>query len=46
MEAIHAWCRQEGIGSLSLNASRAGRRLYESLGYNVTESPMMFLVLD
>lgn len=46
MNAIHAWCRQEGITSLALNASRSGRPLYEGLGYTVTENPMMFLALD
>ena len=46
MEAIHAWCRTEGIVSLALNASEFGRSLYESMGYRVTDSPMMFLSLD
>jgi GNAT superfamily N-acetyltransferase len=46
METIHAWCRQERIGSLALNASRAGQPLYDSLGYSVTPSPMMFLALE
>src|SRR5262245_13077028 len=35
MEAIHAWCRAAGISSLALNASDAGRPLYEALGYRV-----------
>lgn len=42
MDAIHAWCRAEGISSAALNASRDGRPLYEALGYQVTASPMMF----
>jgi GNAT superfamily N-acetyltransferase len=46
MEAIHAWCRAEGIGSLALNASRFGQPLYSSMGYRVTSSPMMFLALE
>jgi GNAT superfamily N-acetyltransferase len=46
MEAIHAWCRQERIGSLALNASRFGQSLYESLGYSVTPNPMMVLGLE
>ena len=46
MDAIHAWCRREGIGSLALNASTFGRRLYESMGYHIPDSPMMFLALD
>jgi GNAT superfamily N-acetyltransferase len=46
MEAIHAWCREERIGSLALNASQFGQSLYESLGYAVTPSPMMFFALE
>ena len=46
MEAIHAWCREERIGSLALNASRFGQSMYESLGYAVTPSPMMFFGLE
>ncbi len=43
MDAIHDWCRREGIASMALNASRDGQPLYESMGYLVTPSPMMFL---
>ena len=46
MEAIHAWCRAERIRSVALNASRSGQPLYESMGYVVTPSPMMFLALE
>lgn len=46
MHALHAFCREEGIGSVALNASTFGQPLYESLGYQVTPSPMMFLSLD
>lgn len=46
MEAMHAWCREAGIGNLALNASNDGRPLYEAMGYQVTSSPMMFLALD
>ena len=46
MDAIHAFCRAEDIGSVALNASRFGQPLYESLGYHVTTSPMMFLSLE
>ena len=42
MDAIHAWCRDNGVGSAALNTSRDGRPLYESMGYVVTPSPMMF----
>ena len=43
MDTIHAWCREAGIASTALNASRAALPLYEALGYTVTASPMMFL---
>ena len=46
MDAIHVWCRENGIGSLALNASEFGRSLYEELGYQVAPSPMMFLSLE
>lgn len=46
MDAIHAFCRAEDIGSVALNASSFGQPLYESLGYHVTTSPMMFLSLE
>jgi GNAT superfamily N-acetyltransferase len=46
MEAIHGWCREEGIQLVALNTSRFGRALYESMGYAVTPSPMMFLALE
>ena len=43
MDTIHTWCRDEGIGSMALNASRDGKPLYESMGYAESTSPMMFL---
>jgi GNAT superfamily N-acetyltransferase len=46
METMHTWCRAEGIESVALNASRAGQPLYETMGYSVATSPMMFLLLD
>jgi GNAT superfamily N-acetyltransferase len=42
MDAIHDWCRANGVASIALNASRDGRPLYESMGYSVAPSPMMF----
>ena len=45
MEAIHEWCRQNGIDAVGLNASTKGLRLYQSMGYHATASPMMFLAL-
>jgi GNAT superfamily N-acetyltransferase len=46
MDVLHAYCREAGIGSVALNASIFGRTLYESMGYRVTSSPMMFLSLE
>jgi GNAT superfamily N-acetyltransferase len=43
METIHDWCRDDGITSMALNASRDGRPLYESMGYVESPSPLMFL---
>jgi GNAT superfamily N-acetyltransferase len=43
MDTIHAWCRDQGITSMALNASRDGKPLYESMGYAESSSPMMFL---
>lgn len=45
MRAIQEWCRRQGVTALALNASRAGRPLYETLGYVDTPSPMMVLAL-
>ena len=42
MDTIHAWCRDEGITSMALNASHDGKPLYESMGYAESPSPMMF----
>ena len=33
MEAMIAWCKQEGFARVSLHASDQGRHLYESLGF-------------
>ncbi len=46
MEAIHAWCREEGFKSVALAASEFGRPLYESMGYEVSPQPYMFLGLE
>jgi GNAT superfamily N-acetyltransferase len=43
METIHTWCRDAGVTSMALNASRDGRPLYESMGYVESPSPLMFL---
>ena len=46
MDAIHAWCREAGVGSIGLHASRGGRPLYESLGYRESSNPAMYLTLN
>ena len=46
MDAIHAWCRANGVRSVALNASRDGQHLYEAMGYVESPAPMMFLTLD
>jgi GNAT superfamily N-acetyltransferase len=33
MDAMIAWCKQEGFARVSLHASNQGRHLYESLGF-------------
>lgn len=41
MDAMHAYCRAEGIERLVLNASTFGKPLYEAMGYVTTNEPMM-----
>jgi GNAT superfamily N-acetyltransferase len=36
MEAVLLWCRQNGIDTVILHASPAGKSLYESLGFEAT----------
>lgn len=45
MDVIHEWCRAEGLERVVLNASTFGQSLYGSLGYVVTDEPMMRLKL-
>jgi GNAT superfamily N-acetyltransferase len=45
MDAIHQWCRDEGIGVAGLNASGQAQRLYESMGYRQMPAPMMIASL-
>jgi GNAT superfamily N-acetyltransferase len=45
MEAMHAWCREQGIERLALNATGAGAHVYRGLGYGVVSEPMMRLDL-
>jgi len=43
MDTIHDWCRENGIASVALNASRDGLPLYQAMGYVESPAPMMFL---
>ena len=45
MDAMHDYCRAEGIERVVLNASVFGKALYEAMGYVVTDEPMMRLRL-
>jgi GNAT superfamily N-acetyltransferase len=45
MDAMHDYCRIEGIQRVVLNASVFGKPLYEAIGYVVTEQPMMRIAL-
>jgi len=36
METVLAWCRDNGIDTVILHASPAGRSLYESMGFTAT----------
>lgn len=41
MDAMHDYCRAEGIERIVLNASTFGKPLYDAMGYVVTDEPMM-----
>ena len=45
MDAVHDYCRAEGMERMVLNASTFGQSLYESMGYVPTDEPMMRLKL-
>ena len=45
MDAMHDYCRAEGIERVVLNASTFGKPLYDAMGYVVTDEPMMRLRL-
>ena len=45
MDAIHDYCRAEGMERMVLNASTFGESLYQSMGYVRTEEPMIRLRL-
>jgi len=44
MDAVHAWCKDNGVGALALNAAPGARHLYESQGYRPAPSPMMWKI--
>jgi GNAT superfamily N-acetyltransferase len=46
METLHDWCRTAGYNSVGLAASADGRTLYQSLGYQESQEPYMFLSLN
>ena len=41
MDAMHDYCRAEGLERVVLNASVFGKSLYDQMGYVVSEEPMM-----
>jgi len=43
VEAMVAWCREEGFGCVSLHASDAGRHLYEAMGFKPTNEMRLLL---
>ncbi len=43
LEAIIAWCREQGVKAVLLHASDAGRPLYEKLGFERTNEMRLFL---
>jgi GNAT superfamily N-acetyltransferase len=45
MDAMHDYCRAEGIERVVLNASVFGKPLYDAMGYVVADEPMMRLRL-
>ena len=45
MDAMHDYCRAEGIERVVLNASTFGKPLYDTMGYVVADEPMMRLKL-
>lgn len=46
MDTVHESCGREGVTLVALAASRAGRPLYESMGYRTAHNPYMFKRLE
>jgi GNAT superfamily N-acetyltransferase len=46
MEAIHAWCIDQEVAAVALNAAPAAQHLYRTLGYVDAPSPMMWKVFQ
>ena len=42
METVIAWCREQGLRSVSLHASDFGRALYEDLGFRQTNEMRLY----
>jgi len=45
MDAVHAWCKANGVAAVALNAAPAAQHLYESQGYRPAPSPMMWKIV-
>lgn len=45
LHTMHAWCLEQGIERVALNATAAGARVYRELGYTSVHEPMMRLDL-
>ena len=45
MDAIHTWCKANGVAAVALNAAPAAQHLYESQGYRPAPSPMMWKIV-
>ena len=45
MEAVVAWCRDRGVGSVDLHASAEGEALYRELGFVPNRNPELRLFL-
>jgi GNAT superfamily N-acetyltransferase len=43
METMIAWCKEEGFARITLHASDDGRRLYESLGFELSNEMRLSL---